>query len=123
MRAVPGLLRRQCQAVGQQHGVGRLVEPTTQCRVVIETVLLAQRMVDVTGDAQDLHQLTLLHEQQLVTLLNPVRQVPGFHQCASDTQQANAEQLFLDFTCRLALVDNPQFPLFEQLRVGQRQRP
>ncbi|MNN41115.1 hypothetical protein D3C81_1552150 [compost metagenome] len=41
VRTVPGLLRREGQAVGQQHRVGRLIKPATQGRVVIQAVLLA----------------------------------------------------------------------------------
>ncbi|MNP36682.1 hypothetical protein D3C76_1300870 [compost metagenome] len=41
VRTVPSLLRRECQAIGQQHRVGRLVEPAAQGRVVVQTILLA----------------------------------------------------------------------------------
>ena len=71
VRTVPGLLRRQRQAVGQQHGVGRLIEPAAQGRIVIEAVLLAQRMFAVAGDAQDFDQFPLLGEQQLDSLAAP----------------------------------------------------
>ncbi|MNL19729.1 hypothetical protein D3C87_1409460 [compost metagenome] len=123
MRAVPGLLRRERQPVGQQHRVGRLVEPAAQGRIVIEAILLAQRMLAVAGNAQDFDQFPLLGEQQFIALLHPDRQAPDIHQGQADLKQARAKQLLFDFARRLTFMDDPQFPLFEQLRMRQRQWP
>ncbi|MNV55835.1 hypothetical protein D3C71_1480850 [compost metagenome] len=100
-----------------------MIEPAAQGRIVIEAVLLAQRVLAVTGDAQDFHQLPLLGEQQAIALLHPDRQAPDLHQRLADVQQAYAKQLHFDFTCRLTFMDDPQFPVFEQFWMGQRQRP
>ena len=123
VRTVPGLVRRQRQTVGQQHRIGRLIEPAAQGRVVIEAVLLAQRMLAVAGNAQDFHQFPLLGEQQSIALLHPDRQAPDVHQGLADVQQAYAKQLLFDFARRLAFMNDPQLPVFEQLRMSQGQRP
>ncbi|MNN36392.1 hypothetical protein D3C81_1502870 [compost metagenome] len=80
-------------------------------------------MLAVTGDAQDFHQFALFSEQQSIALLHPDRQAPDLHQCLADVQQAHTKQLLFDFTCRLTFMDDPQFPVFEQFWMGQRQRP
>ncbi len=113
-------MRRQCQPVGQQHGVGRLIEPAAQGRVIVQAILLAQRMFAVAGDTQHLHQFTLFVEQQFIALLNPDRQTPGLDQRIGDFQQAHAKQLLLDEVRRFAFVDDPQLPFLKQLRKGQR---
>ena len=67
MRAGPGLLGRHRQAIGQQHGVGRLVQPTAQVGFGVEQLLVAQGVV-FASNVQRLDQQALLRLQQLVAL-------------------------------------------------------
>jgi hypothetical protein len=80
-------------------------------------------MLAVAGNAQDFDQFPLFGEQQFIALLHPDRQVPGLHQGQADFQQARTKQLLFDCARRLAFMDNPQLPFFEQLRMRQCQGP
>ncbi len=75
------------------------------------------------SDAQHFHQIALLADQQAVALSDPDRQLPMLRQRLTQLHQAHAEQGLFDDPGRLALVDDPQLPLFQQLGVGQRHRP
>ncbi|MNP16107.1 hypothetical protein D3C76_1084870 [compost metagenome] len=80
-------------------------------------------MFAVAGNAQHFHQFPLLGEQQSIALLHPDRQVPEIHQGLADFQQARAKQLLFDCARRLAFMNDPQLPVFEQLRMRHGQRP
>ncbi|MNP09619.1 hypothetical protein D3C76_1017320 [compost metagenome] len=100
-----------------------MIEPAPQGRVIVQAILLAQRVLAVPGDAQDLHQLAAFIEQQAITLRNPDGQAPRLHQRQADFQQADAEQLALYLARGLAFVGDPQLPLPEQSRMSQGQGP
>lgn len=51
MRVVPANLGCQRQVVGQQHGVGRLVEPAAQASGFIQAVLLGEQVL-LAGNVQ-----------------------------------------------------------------------
>ncbi|MNE51183.1 hypothetical protein D3C80_1457990 [compost metagenome] len=80
VRAVPGVVGRQCQAVGQQDAVGGPGQPAPQRNIGIEHLLLVQRVLIVAGDVQRLDQLAALGNQQAVALDHPVGQAPAFGQ-------------------------------------------
>ena len=61
VRVVPADLCRQGQVVGQQYGIGRLVEPAPQAGLGVQAVLLAEQ-VFVAGDIQHLGQLFALFQ-------------------------------------------------------------
>ncbi len=100
-----------------------MIEPAPQGWVVVQAILLAQRVLAVPGDAQNLHQLAAFIEQQAITLRHPDRQAPGLCQRQADFHQADAEQFALNLARGLAFVDDPQFPLSQQPRVSQGQWP
>ncbi len=122
MGIVPAHLGCQRQVIGQQHGVGRLIEPAPQTGLGIEPMLLVEQ-VFVPGDVQHLGKLLALFEQQTVTLGHPLRQAPLLGHGLAQRHDANTEQLLLDNGGVFSFMDDPQLPGVEQLRVGQCQRP
>ena len=119
---VPAHLGGQGQAVGQQHGIGWLVEPAAQGRFLVQALLLDQRVL-LAGDAQHLRQLFAFVHQQAVPLGHPLGQPPVLGHGLAQLHDAHAEQFLLDLAGVLPLVDNAQLPGVEQLGVGQGQWP
>jgi len=123
MRTIPGVVGRQCQAVGQQDAVGWLGQPAPQRNIGIEHLLLVQRVLIVARDVQRLDQLAAIGNQQAVALDHPVGQAPALGQSQAQGQQRHAEQVLLDSGGRLGVGQHALFPLLEQLGMGRQQRP
>lgn len=122
MRVAPADLGSQRQVVGQQHGVGRLVEPATQAGCVVQAVLLAEQ-VFVACDAQYLCQLLPLFKQQAVALGYPLRQAPLFGYGLAQGHDPYTEKFFFYLRGIFTLVDDAQFPGVQQRGAGQRHGP
>ncbi|MCY1246767.1 hypothetical protein D9M72_600340 [compost metagenome] len=73
VRGIPGLLRREGQAVGQQHGIGRLVQPAAQSRVLIQLSLLYPWLGVVPGNMQRFNEYAAVFEQHAITVGDPGR--------------------------------------------------
>lgn len=80
---VPADLGGQGQAVGQQHGIRWLVEPAAQGRLVVQALLLDERVL-FAGDVQHLGQLFALFEQQAIALMTH----SGSRQCSARLRQS-----------------------------------